>query len=336
MGPIEPGAGNAADPTLNRLILHVPLIESLPGGAVRLPQPLYRALARARRVACDADQALASLFGSAPLPAPAVSSALAEPRTRRDATGGHWLRFDPIRLLPDLTAVWVDRPLPLDFASAELQPVVAELRTMFEHDGLEWRPSGGGFGLLSLEKSPDCEFLPPDAAHGMRLDEVLPTGPDASRWRKLINESQMVFHQFRAMGRADQQGVGLWFWGAGGNSAPPDVSEPICVVDRADSAIVTGLAEWLGAERLDPGTRFDDARTACAYVHWPLQGADVQAALAQLVDAWLAPALHALRRGRLAEIAIVGSSGCWRMGRLDALAFWRRSVDGFAPSGGED
>jgi len=315
---------------LNRLILHVPLIESLPGAAAELPQTLHMALARARRAECDVDQALASLFGSAPLPSPAVLSALAEPRTRHDATGGHWLRFDPIRLLPDLTAVWVDRPLPLDFGAADLEPVVAELRTMFEHEGLEWRSPRGRFGLLRLDKPPDCAFLPPDAVHGMRLDEVLPTGPDASRWRKLINESQMVFHQFRSMGRADQQGVGLWFWGAGGDFAPAGVSEPVCVVDRTDNAIVTGLAEWLGAERLDSGARFEDARAACAYIHWPLQGLDLQAALAQLVDAWLAPAVHALRRGRLTEIAIVGSSDCWRLGRWDALAFWRRTVEGFA------
>lgn len=321
---------------MKRLVLHVPLIESLPGGAVSLPQPLYRALARAHRTACDPDKALSSLFGSPPLPAPAVLSALAESESPDDAMGRHWLRFDPVSLVPDLTAVWVDRPLALDFGAAELEPVVAELRTMFEHEGLEWRSPGGGFGLLCLDKPPDCVFLPPDAAHGMRLDEVLPTGPDSSRWRRLINESQMVFHQFRSMGRVDQQGVGLWFWGAGGDCAPPGLPEPICVVDSADSAIVTGLAEWLDAELLDSTARFDDVATACAYVHWPLQDTDVRVTLAQLVDAWLVPAVHALKRGRLTEIAIVGGSGCWRLRRLDALAFWRRTVDGFASAGEAD
>ena len=321
---------------MNRLILHVPLIEALPDGAAGLPQPLHQALARARRTACDPDQALASLFRSAPLPAPAVLSALAESAAPNETLGRHWLRFDPVTLVPDLTAVWVDRPVPLDFGAAELRPVVAELCKMFEHEGLEWRSPGGGFGLLPLDRTPECTFLPPDAAHGMRLDEALPTGADASRWRRLINESQMVFHLFRSMGRADQQGVGLWFWGAGGDSAPSGLSEPACVVDRADSAIVTGLAEWLGADRLDACARFDDAVTACAYVHWPLQDTDVQAALAQLLDVWLAPAVHALKRGRLTEIAIVGSSGCWRLGRLDVLAFWRRTVDGFASAGEAD
>ena len=282
---------------------------------------------------------LASLFRSAPLPAPAVLSALAESAASDDSAGQHWLRFDPVTLVPDLTAVWVDRPLPLDFASAELQPVVAELRTMFEQEGLDWHSPGGGFGLLRLEKPPDCVFLPPDTAHGKRLDEVLPTGPDAARWRRLINESQMVFHLFRSIGRADQQGVGLWFWGAGGDPAPCGVTEPVCVVDRAGSVRVTGLARWLGADRLDcldSSAGFDDARAACVYVHWPLQGTDVRSTVSQLADAWLAPAMQALRRGRLMEIAIVGSSGCWRLGRLDALAFWRRTVQGFASAGAAD
>lgn len=320
---------------MNRLVLHVPLIESLPGGAAGLPAPLHTVLARARRSECHPDQALAALFQSAPLPAPAVLSAMADPDLSDEISNGHWLRFDPVRLMPDLTAVWVDRPLPLDFGSAELQPVVEELRTMFEHEGLEWRPRGGGFGLLRLDRAPDCSFFPPDAVHGMRLDEVLPTGPDASRWRRLINESQMVFHQYRSMGRSDQQGVGLWFWGAGMNPGPAGVSGPVGVVDRSDSesesgsAIATGLARWLGAERLDPETRFEDLPAGCGYVHWPLQDTDVQAALMRLVDAWLAPAMQALRRGRLTEIAVVGSIGCWRLGRLDALALWRRSVAGF-------
>lgn len=323
---------------MNRLILHVPLIESLPGGAAGLPQPLHTALARARRTACDPDLALASLFRSASLPAPAVLSALAESGASGDANGRHWLRFDPIRLVPDLTAVWVDRPLPLDFGAAELRPVVAELRAMFEHEGLEWRSPGGGFGLLRLDKSPDCVFLPPDAAHGKRLDEALPIGPDAWRWRRLINESQMVFHQFRSIGRADQQGVGLWFWGAGGDPAPCGVTEPVGVVDRAGSARVRGLARWLGADWLDvdwldSSAGFDDGRAGCVYVHWPLQATNVPATLAQLVEAWLAPARHALRHGRLKEITIVGSSGCWHLGRLDGLAFWRRMVDGFVSSG---
>jgi len=321
---------------LNRLILHIPLIESLPGGPAALPAPLHTALARGRRTGRDAQRALASRFQTAPLPAPAVLSALADPDLADGIGNGHWLRFDPVRLMPDLTAVWVDRPLPLDFGSTELQPVVAELRAMFEHEGLEWRPKKGGFGLLRLDRAPECSFLPPDAVHGMRLDEVLPTGPDASRWRRLINESQMVFHQFRSMGRADQQGVGLWFWGAGGDAAPSGVAGSVFVVDRAGSAIVTGLAEWLGAERLDAGARFDDALADFVYVHWPLQGTDVQSALSQLVDAWLDPAMRALRRGRLAEIAIVGSSGFWRLGRLDALALWRRTADGFESSGSAD
>ena len=315
---------------MKRLVLHVPLIESLPGGAKALPRPLHTALARGRRTHCNADQALASLFRSISLPAPAVLSALAESDSADETISRHWLRFDPVRLVPDLTAVWVDRPLPLDFGSEELRPLVEELRAMFEHEGLAWRPMNAGFGLLRLARAPDCSFQPPDAAHGMRLDEVLPSGPDAPRWRRLINESQMVFHQFRSMARSDQQGVGLWFWGAGSDPEPSGVTDSMCVVDQSGSAIVNGLARWLGAQRRDAGVRFDDVDSDCGYVHWPLQATDVPTSLAQLVDAWLAPAVDALRRGRLGELAIVGSSGCWRIGRLDVLAFWRRGAEGFA------
>ncbi|MEX2500705.1 MAG: hypothetical protein WD397_17705 [Wenzhouxiangellaceae bacterium] len=323
---------------MSRLVLHLPLLESLPGGAGRLPPELRRVLARSRRFDGDPREALAALLQCPPIPAPAVLSRLAGPPLSDRERASWWLRFDPVRLVPDLTAVWIDRAIALDFGSDPMRSLTAELQAMFEAEGFAWQPGAGdGFGLLKLEQAPDCAFMAPDAVYGERLDEVLPRGPDAARWRRLINESQMIFHQVRPLDRADQQGVGLWFWGGGTltGPAPPTRDTPaVRIVDHGDSARVRGLANWLVARLDDSAARFDDAAAPCCYVHWPLQATDIDAALEALVEHWLKPARKALGRGSLREISVLGGSGCWRLGRLDPLAFWRRQAGGFDAGGG--
>lgn len=314
---------------MKRLIVHLPLLESLPDGARRLPPGIRRTLERGRRSECDQREALATLLETEPLPAPAVLSRLARPVSEAHAARW-WLRFDPVRVVPDLTAVWLDRAMPLDFGSETMRPVVEELQTMFRAEGLQWRPeAGAGFGLLALDHEPACTFCALDDVHGKRLDEVLPEGPGAVRWRRLINESQMIFHQFRPLSRADQQGVGLWFWGAGVMPGTARPARSLRIVDGAGSARVRGLANWLDAPVGDSATHFDTIGEALCYVHWPLQSVDVDESLAALEERWLLPARRAQRRGRMGEIFVVGSTGYWRQSRLAPLMFWRRQADGF-------
>ncbi|MFN2333268.1 MAG: hypothetical protein ABR550_02435, partial [Wenzhouxiangellaceae bacterium] len=149
-----------------------------------------------------------------PAEAPLSRLGLSAQARPSDAHRDCWIRFDPLLFMPDLQSVWIQDRIEIDFSDPRLKLLRDQLHGSFAEQGLEWVDDGrAGFGLLRLGKAPDCRFLPPAQALGLRLDQALPAGRDARRWRRLINETQMIFHQFRAPDRADQQGTGLWFWG---------------------------------------------------------------------------------------------------------------------------
>lgn len=309
------------------LILHLPHLES--SAPERLPGSLASALRMARYASTGCTDALAAALARGPLPPPAVRSALGAGIDPADA---FWMRFDAVHMRPDLTAVWVDRPVALDFDAPALSDLRRELTELFESEGLAGGLRfAGRFGLLALGTAPDCRFADLAAVQGGRLDECLPSGPDAPRWRRLITAAQMLFHRFRALDRADPSGVGLWFWGGGRLAVPTQPAGGLRVVDVFDNALARGLGRWLDApvdsDPAWPPAPGDDGRFV---VELPDDAADPARALETLVVDWLEPALAALRRGRLKRIRIVGSRGSWRLGRFHKLALWRRRIRGMA------
>lgn len=333
---------------MRRLIVHVPELEYLPGGAEALPRPLARMLGRGQRVEDDPGQLLGAALGVGELPAPAVLTRLA---ADEPAPGSVWLRFDAVGMVPDLTAVWVEKPLELDFGADRMQPVTDELRAMFTAEGLHWYPeSGAGHGLLELDSPPETRFVPLAEVSGRRLDQVLPEGPGSVRWRRLVNESQMVFHQFRSLAAPDQRGAGLWFWGAG--SMPPKPAPPSARIfdpggdpighptgHRTGEPTSAGLARWLGVEIESGGDALPpDVREDSVLLRWSLHGrpsgnrGDPVEALRELGEQWLEPACGRLHAP---AITVVGSTGGWHVPMLERMMFWRRAQPaGFAEKGG--
>lgn len=311
------------------LLVRVPMLERIAGTSSALPPALAAILTRGRFSAGPPDQSLAALLGCAALPAPGPLSRLGSSTEGDPGTGDFWLRADVVRMIPDLAAVWVERPLAADLCADALAPLRCEFDAMFAAEGIDWAPEpGAGHALVRLAAAPACRFVDRDAARGRRLDEVLPTGSDASRWRRLINESQMIFHQFRSLDRPDQHGAGLWFWGGGTMPAPgaaraaPPASTPALTVSAApDDHLARGLARWLGAAHAS-AVAFEDGAAGPRLLRWR---ADAGVSFDALERDWLAPALAALMRGRLGEIAVIGDAGAWRFGRWSGLARWRRN-----------
>jgi len=63
------------------------------------------------------------------------------------------------------------------------------------------------------------QTTPAAAARGARVDEKLPSGPDAMRFHALMNEAQMLLHEHPVNAEREARGEpalnSIWFWGGG-------------------------------------------------------------------------------------------------------------------------
>jgi len=284
-----------------RLIVFVPELEALLREALSVP-PLIAAMQRlSGTIPLDPECPQAVLATGRPLAAAALSRRLDCP----EDCDGTWLRADPVDLVPDLAAVWIRAEAR--FEAGEWLP---ELQALFAEEGmvLEMAPSGRGY--LRLEAVPECRFTPPWALAGESLDHCLPEGSDARRWRRLLNETQVLLHQLRR--RADHPDAvpaSLWFWGGG---ALPDLADVRPRVRRivADDPVLTGLAEWLGLPCSPPGAGGVTARAGDLFEWLPEPSETAERNLERL-QVFLRPAWRQLRLGRLRSLEVAE----WREAR---------------------
>lgn len=275
--------------------------------------PLIEALIRTREprlLDCRSPQA--ELATGHPLPAAALTRRIDRPGDAR----GAWLRADPIGLVPDLAAVWLQAD-----TSFEPGPWSEELVELLDEEGLSLHLSDSGRGYVRLETAPECRFAPPWTLAGSSLEHCLPEGADARRWRRLLNETQVVLHQHRQQAENPQSVPGsLWFWGAG-ELPDADTVEPRVRRIVADGAVLAGLADYLGL----PCRGFDEEalERAGSLVEWPSRFADSADANLGRLQEFLRPAWRQLRRGRIRELELAGMETVRRFSVLDAWRVWR-------------
>ncbi|NBB91606.1 MAG: hypothetical protein GVY32_00370 [Gammaproteobacteria bacterium] len=301
----------ATDPE-RRFVLYVPQLESLLREAEG-PPGLIDALTRGREpVALDPESPQSELVAGRPLPAAALTRLLDRP----GEAAGAWLRADPIGLVPDLAAVWLqadDR-----FERGDWSRALVEL---LADEGLRLELTEGGRGYLPLDTTPETRFAPPWALAGRSLEHALPEGPGARRWQRLLNETQVVLHQHRKTA-ADGAAIpgSLWFWGGGSLPDLSEVAPRVRGLVAADPVLV-GLAEWLGLPRRRFGAEVEPA--AGLLVEWPARFEDSAGANLERLETFLRQAWRQLRMGRIRQLELAGIETVRRFSVRDAWRFWR-------------
>ncbi|MBS0463105.1 MAG: phosphoglycerate mutase [Proteobacteria bacterium] len=287
-----------------------------------LPVELGKLLARADRSAGDAGgkPQLQRHFDVIP------RHCSVAPITRHlDAPGAEqqaWLRADPAWVQADINGGRMlacgDMGLSLDDAQA----LIAPLRTLFGDEGFPISaPTPSRWYLMLPREAKFPAFAAPEDVLGDDLVEHLPQGDAGRRWRRLLNEAQVILHNHPLnelrMAKGQPPVNSLWFWGGG---VLPDF---VRIEGRvfADDIVLRALAD-LAKSPLQPApARYESAlREAPALVD--LRGSRE---LATLARDWIAPAAASLRRDD--ELRLDFADGAlFTIRRGQRWRFWRRAL----------
>ena len=294
-------------------------------GGQALAPDIAKAFGRADRADRDAGERAQLTRHFTLLPRGWPVAAITRAFDANDATLGAWVRADPAYVRPDLNGARLlasGDALRLDAAEAEA--FVAALRPTFGDAGMPIdAPRPARWYLRLPREAKVSSMTAPADALGEDLFDHLPEGPEGRRWRALLSEAQVLLHQHPLNTERVAAGKppvnSLWFWGGG--VLPDHVTSPHAAV-HSDEVTVRALASAAGMQGVDLSSRFEGAGL---FDLRPLRDLQV------VCDAWLRPALDAVRAGTLASFAVDCEDGAgWQFARSQRWRFWRKPLAGIA------
>jgi len=130
-----------------------------------------------------------------------------------------WLQADPVHLSvhrDELLLTNAGRP---QLTGGEANELTSALNVHFAEDGLAFiAPTPPRWYVRTREK-PRIRTTPTAEAVGRRIEPLLPQGEDGARWRRIVNEAQMLLHGHPCNEAREERGElpvnSLWPWGAG-------------------------------------------------------------------------------------------------------------------------
>ncbi|HEY3654515.1 MAG TPA: hypothetical protein VGL34_05940 [Steroidobacteraceae bacterium] len=201
----------------------------------------------------------------------------------------------------------------VELDNAEAETLATDFNRVFAGAGMRLRVSRGAVLLCVFDQRLEVTTHDPEAAGGHDVFDFQPAGADAPRLRRLMSEMEMWLfdHEVNRARAAHARQVitGLWLWGGGATgSTRPTVHGWTAGQDVFFAAF--------GQEARFPS---EAGAGVVACVDQP--GSSAWPAVEQR---WLAPALTALKSGRIAGLDL--SAGNWRFSlrRAPNWRFWRR------------
>lgn len=191
---------------------------------------------------------LVRLFGlEAPCAAATAPYALSVDDPSWDRTG-FWLHADPVHLRADRDRLRLFDSGALAISADEAQHLVAELNAHFAADALQLHAPVPERWYLRTPEPLALQTQPVRSVHGATLEDALPSGPQAKRWNRWLNEAQMLMHHSPVNQARAQTGRvtinGLWLSG-GGQYSPLVGAEDVRLVVAGDP-LAQGLAQAAG------------------------------------------------------------------------------------------
>jgi hypothetical protein len=285
-------------------------------GRPRLPK-LERMLARAtRREPRHTHACLAALFGLGPAAIqPGPFMRLGGGGRRDDA---YWLLADPVHLAPDRDQLVLMPSSVLEVQQEELQALADSFGGVYGAEGWHLEFPRAGQGYLRAPRILDVVTHDPEAFVGGPVLEAMPTGPDGTLLKQLMNETQMLFHTHPVNTLREETSRpainSLWLW-AGGRLPAVTGTAPRRIL--TDLPLLRGLAAWAEQPVVAP--------TAASQVATD----DLVGLAAHDLDVlerdWFGPLFDVVKDGALDTLDIhLEGLGDFTLEPVGARRFWKR------------
>jgi hypothetical protein len=249
------------------------------------------------------------------------------------------MRADPVHLKVHGDHLVLADATRLALTEAEAGLCVSALNGHFGAEGMHFVAPHPLRWYVRLDDDPRMHAAPTSDAAGRNIDAFLPGGAAGARWRRVLNEAQMLMHDLPFNRERSARGLlplnSIWLWGAGRAAAPAAPQDAIW----ADDPIASGLGrcsgvptrtvpssyqEWSGELRSASPLLVLDRLPSTAYG----DAAAWRDAVAVLERDWFAPLAARLAHTAADSLVLHGLgrdfylSVCCRRG--DRFRFWRR------------
>lgn len=265
---------------------------------------------------------LADIFGM-----PTTNLAMA-PLTHLADTGtrdnAYYFRADPVHLAADR-----DQLVMLPLSALQVQPDEGSMFSqtfnhMYGAEGYWLETPHPERWYLRSPVSFRCVTHDPALVVGQSVFELMPSGEDGQRLRRLMNEVQMLLHE-HPLNQAREKHCctainSLWIWGGGRLPESPAVG---CIGVRTDSPLVAGFARFAGSQCHGWPAGLDVPSVTVPQL--VAVRCTTAAEITTLEERVAAPLLEALRRGNASGILIYPGNGrSYRATPASLRKFWRR------------
>lgn len=249
----------------------------------------------------------------------------------------YWLRIDPVHLRIDThnARLFGDHVLELD--ADEADAFIERLHEHFAEDGLRLDAPAPARWYAAVTERFELHTESPQRVAGRNIEPFLPSGADAGRWRRWMNEAQMLLHDAPENVRREREGRlpvnSFWPWGGG--RLPVEPIETVPAATWSDEPLVRGLARLaevpahsLPARAADwiPGE--GDNLVVDANVVEPLVHGDIEGwltAVERFASDWIGPLQERVAAGELDEVTLaVDGPQRFRLQTRHRRRWWRR------------
>jgi hypothetical protein len=257
-----------------------------------------------------------------------------------------WIRADPVHLRVHGDRLVLADASQLAVTPEESRECVAALNSHFASEGISFIAPHPERWYARTAQEPHLRTTPTSEAAGRSIETLLPQGDDGARWRRIINEAQMLLHELPCNEVREQQGRpainSIWTWGPGRERGLDASYDTLW----ADHPLAKGLAAASGGDARPlpaSGAPLLDSRHTGRHVvvlglpataHGDLP--EWQAAVKELERSWTATLVAGLWDGALELLTLHGLGRDYghtsALARRDRLRIWqtRRPLRAYA------